>query len=180
MPDRPGSGDAIRFKRISAADLPLLSGWMQRPHWREWWGDPQTELGLIRDMIEGRDSTEPYLFFLDDIAAGYIQMWKVADAQCEPWLTQSPWLADLPQGCVGVDVSLASESQLSQGIGSTVLRAFTEILYQRGFDDIIIDPDAANTRAVRAYEKAGFCPVRTVQDRSGETLIMRHEKDQTE
>ena len=46
--------------------------------------------------------------------------------------------------------------KLVAGIGSAVLRAFAERLVAQGHRTIIIDPDPDNSRAVRAYEKAGF------------------------
>jgi hypothetical protein len=71
--------DRISFRSVTADDYGLLENWMQRPHWREWWGEVETELGYIRDMVEGRDTTRPYLFELDGEPAGYIQAWIIAD-----------------------------------------------------------------------------------------------------
>ena len=48
------------FHPMSAADLPLMRRWLGMPHVRAWWGEPETELGYIRDMIEGRDTTRPF------------------------------------------------------------------------------------------------------------------------
>ncbi|MFN4172763.1 MAG: GNAT family N-acetyltransferase [Pseudorhodobacter sp.] len=162
------------FRPVTSADLPLLADWLARPHWRDWWGDPETELGYIRDMIEGRDTTEPFLFEIDGTPRGYIQIWHIADNRFEPWLTDAPWLMDLPDGAVGVDLSLADPSNLSRGIGSAVLRAFVAMLRARGHDYIIIDPDPANLRAVRAYTKAGFRPIPELEGRTGDSLLMRH------
>ena len=164
----------ISFRPVTRADLPLLAEWLARPHWREWWGEAETELGYIRDMIEGRDTTEPYLFELDGTPLGYIQMWRIADNRFEPWLTEAPWLAELPDEAVGVDLSLADTARLSQGIGSAVLRAFVTRLRERGHHVIIIDPDPANLRAVRAYKKAGFRPIPELEGRTGDSLLMRH------
>jgi hypothetical protein len=79
---------------------------MQRPHWREWWGEVETELGYIRDMVEGRDTTRPYLFELDGEPAGYIQAWIIADHLREPWLGKTPWLRDVPADSIGVELDL--------------------------------------------------------------------------
>jgi len=166
----------ITFRRIGLDDLPMLSDWLHRPHWREWWGDPVEELGFIRDMVEGRDTTEPYLILQGDQPVGYIQVWFVGDNKVEPWLTEAPWLKELDDDCVGVDLSLADPATLSKGLGTAALRAFVKDLRARGFDDIIIDPDPANARAVRAYTKAGFRPIADLENRSGDSLILRHEE----
>ncbi|WP_297975931.1 GNAT family N-acetyltransferase, partial [uncultured Amaricoccus sp.] len=63
----------IGFRPVTPADYPLLLAWLRAPHVREWWGDPEEELALIRDMVEGRDTTRPYLIELAGRPVGYIQ-----------------------------------------------------------------------------------------------------------
>ena len=171
---------AISFRRVEAGDLPMLRAWMERPHWREWWGDPDAEAGHVREMVEGRDTTEPYLALIDGEPGGYIQVWYVGDHQNGSWLADNPWLGELPADTVGVDLSLADPARLSKGIGSAMLGAFTAELRRRGHRTIIIDPDPQNGRAVRAYEKAGYRAIPALLGRSGDSLIMqfndRHEE----
>lgn len=164
----------ITFHPATAADLPLLREWTETPHWREWWGDPDTELAAIRAMIEGRDSTRPFLFHVERQPAGYIQMWYARDAKVEPWLTVAPWLVWLSDDCVGVDLAVGPAEMLSHGYGSVALRQFVSRLRAEGHDDIIIDPDPSNARAIRAYRKAGFRPVPEYGGRTTDCLLMRH------
>ena len=130
---------AITFRPVTEADLPMLGRWMALPHWRQWWGEPETELGYVRDMIAGRDSTRPFLFCLDGVPGGYIQYWFIADH-----------------------------------LGSAVLATFVRKLWDEGFCDIIIDPDPDNTRAIRAYEKAGFTPIPEMAGKHDGVLLMRY------
>ncbi len=163
----------INFRPVTLTDLPMLGEWMARPHWRQWWGDPVEELVFVRDMIEGRDTTRPFFFELNGEAAGYIQAWYIGHHQNETWIADNPWLAELPSETVGVDLSIADAGNLSRGIGSAVLRAFAEMLWQEGHRIIIIDPDPDNHRAVRAYEKAGFRVMPQLFGKSGDSLIMQ-------
>lgn len=168
----------ISFTPVTTADLPLLAAWLVQPHWRDWWrDDAETELASIRDMIEGRDSTRPFLFRLDGQPVGYVQVWRIADARADPWITDAPWVMDLPDDAVGVDLSIGPADLLSRGIGSGALAAFVALLRSEGHLTILIDPDAANLRAVRAYEKAGFRPIPEFLGRTGGCLLMRHEAD---
>lgn len=159
----------------------MLRGWLESPHWQEWWGDPASELGYICDMVEGRDSTKPFLFLLDGMPAGYIQVWFIADHLKEPWLSEAPWISEVPADSVGVDIGIGSETQLSRGLGSTVVRLFVERLRAEGHTTILIDPSVKNRRAIRAYEKAGFRKWIVSRESSGqdETLIMRYAPDGT-
>ena len=167
----------IAFRSVTPPDLPLIRRWMDGAHWREWWGDPDTELGQVRDMIEGRDSTRPFIFELDGEPSGYIQMWYVRDARCEPWQTEAPWVNWLPEEAIGVDLSIGPAPQLSRGLGSAVLAAFVARLRAQGHADIFIDPDPANARAIRAYTKAGFRPDPDYLGRTPDCLLMRHYRE---
>lgn len=176
MPDSP----AISFVPVACEHLPMIHGWLHAPHIREWWGEPEIELGYIVDMVEGRDSTIPYIFYVKGEPTGYIQVWFIGPHQTEEWSKENPWLTKLPSHAVGVDLSIGEESKLSQGIGSAVLRAFVGKLRAEGHTAIIIDPDPENTRAVRAYTKAGFRPVPQLEGSTQGVLIMQHESNTNE
>ncbi|MCY0092830.1 GNAT family N-acetyltransferase [Hoeflea ulvae] len=167
----------IGFRPVSADDYPLLERWLNTPHWQEWWGEPATELGYIRDMVVGRDTTRPFVFTLDGLPAGYIQVWFIADHLVEPWLSEAPWMSEVPADSVGVDISIGATTQLSRGLGSTVVRLFAERLRAEGHQTILIDPALTNHRAIRAYEKAGFERLlvsrESPDDESPATLIMK-------
>ena len=147
----------------------MLETWLNAPHWQEWWGEPETELGYIRDMVEGRDTTRPYLFLVDGRPTGYIQYWYIGEHLEDPWLSKAPWLAQVPADSIGVDMSIGEAKNLSKGLGSTVLKAFTQRLRAEGYETILIDPDITNRRAVRAYEKAGFRPLIVSRESSDDT-----------
>lgn len=177
----PSEVPAIYFRPVAADDLLLLEQWMDTPHWRQWWGDPEEELGFIRDMIEGRDTTKPFLFLVDGRPVGYIQYWFIGHHQNEKWVKDNPWLMALPSDAIGVDLSIGEAENLSRGIGTAVLRAFVAMLRSEGFANIIIDPDPANGRAVRAYEKAGFRPIPELEGKTSEdVLLMRFAEDAAE
>lgn len=173
-----GLAAEIGFRPVASGDYPLLADWLARPHWREWWGEPEIELGYIRDMVEGRDLTcRPFLFTLAGEPAGYIQFWHVAPHQRPAWADENPWLMQLPAEAIGVDLSLADGSRLGQGIGSTVLRHFCNILTAQGYRSIVIDPDPRNGRAVGAYRKAGFRPMPEATAGAAGALIMQFHPD---
>ena len=176
----PAEPPEIAFLPVAAAHYGLLEAWLRRPHMREWWGDPDEELGFIRDMVEGRDTTLPYLIALDGRPVGYIQCWFIGHHQNETWIRDNPWLAELPAETVGVDLSIGEPELLSKGIGSAALRAFVARLRAEGHGTIIIDPDPANRRAVRAYEKAGFRPLADLPGVPADTLIMQYDPNADE
>lgn len=165
----------ITFRPVTASDLPMLARWMEQAHWREWWGDPKDECAMIRDMVERRDTTRPFIFQIDGRDCGYIQVWIAADQMVEPWISAARWMAALPQGAVGVDLSVGDGADLGKGIGSSVLTAFVALLHAEGRREIFIDPSPMNARAIRAYEKAGFRVYAPLHGKTDDCLIMRHE-----
>ena len=167
----------IGFRPLVAADYPLLRRWLEAPHVREWWGDVEEELGHVRDMVEGRDTTRPFVILVDGAPAGYSQVWYIGHHQNAEWIATPPWLAELPADAVGVDLSLGEPRLLSRGIGSAALAAFVAMLRAEGHGTIVIDPDPGNARAVRAYEKAGFRPILRLLGRTGDALLMQHHAD---
>jgi RimJ/RimL family protein N-acetyltransferase len=172
-PPRKFEAGDLAFRPVRREDLPMLADWLARPHWREWWGEPETELRHIAEMVAGHDTTRPYIFLRAGAPKGYIQVWFVGPHQTPEWAGDNPWLMELPAEAVGVDLSIADERDLSRGLGSAVLRAFAEELHGRGFETIVIDPDPDNVRAVRAYRKAGFTPVPRLEGLTEGVLIMQ-------
>lgn len=176
----PNDLGQISFMPVEPSHYSLLLKWLNEPHVREWWGDPQKELGFIRDMVEGRDSTRPFIFAVAGEPVGYIQCWYVGDQQKGQWLEDNPWLADMPPEAVGVDLTIGIADRLSKGIGSRALIEFTRKLFEDGHRTIIIDPDRDNTRAVRAYTKAGFRSLPHLEGRTGDVLIMQYDPNTIE
>ncbi|WP_295814452.1 GNAT family N-acetyltransferase [uncultured Nitratireductor sp.] len=173
----PGEQDRIDFAPVTAEHYPLILDWLRQPHVREWWGDPNTELAHIRDMVEGRDTTRPFVIRLDGRPVGYIQYWFIADNNGPEILEKDPWVAELPKDAVGVDLTIGEASLLSRGIGSRAVRQMVRRLFDEGYANIIIDPDPQNRRAVRAYEKAGFRAVPHLEGHTEGVLIMQYDKN---
>lgn len=175
LPDR-----AIAFRPVAASDLRLLESWLALPHNLKWWGAPEEELGKIRDMLEGRDTTKPYIFTVSGDDIGYIQSWRIADYSDTDLAHDYPWLKALPADAVGIDLTIGDADKLSKGIGTAVLNAFVRDLLALGHKTIIIDPDPANARAIRAYEKTGFRIIPHLLGKSGDSLLMQYQLNETE
>jgi aminoglycoside 6'-N-acetyltransferase len=61
---------------------------------------------------------------------------------------------------------------LDRGHGSVFIRSFVDSLLTAGTPRVVTDPDPANARAIRAYEKAGFRKDRLVDTSDGPALLM--------
>jgi aminoglycoside 6'-N-acetyltransferase len=77
-----------------------------------------------------------------------------------------------PSGTRGIDQFIGEPDMIDQGRGSALIRSFVDELLRARAPRVLTDPDPANARAVRAYEKAGFASVRLVDTPDGRALLM--------
>ena len=81
-------------------------------------------------------------------------------------------LGPQPAGTRGIDQFIGEPDMIGRGHGSAFIRAFVDRLLAAGTPRVVTDPDPANTRAIRAYEKAGFRKDRFVDTPDGTALLM--------
>jgi len=77
-----------------------------------------------------------------------------------------------PRGTRGIDLFIGEPTMIERGHGSALIRRFVDNLLQEGAPRVVTDPDPANSRALRAYEKAGFEKDRMVETPDGPALLM--------
>lgn len=146
--------------------MPMLYEWLSEPHVRAWWDEPQVEIELIRNGRKSGD-IDGYVVEHGNQPIAYIQSWVPAS-----YTHEEEWLKALPEGTMAIDILIARRDLTGKGIGPSILRRFCNKLRDEGARHIVIDPDPDNTRAVRAYEKAGFVPVREYKESEGRVLLM--------
>ena len=162
----------IRFEAVTDAHLPMLHRWLKEQHVRQWWGDPDEELELIRSIADDDYGAAGFVICLDRAPIGYIQSWRPANFDGTHWVEKAPWLGEVPRDTIGIDVFIGPASLIEKGVGTKVIRAFAKKLFEEGAPRLIIDPDAANGRAVSAYGKAGFTPFARHDGDEESTLLM--------
>jgi aminoglycoside 6'-N-acetyltransferase len=159
------------FRAVAAKDLPLLRRWLAAPHVAEWWdGGPEAALAEIEEAMDSV-STEPLIVELDGKPIGYLQSY-------DPHLEDDHPYRDQPTGTLGVDQFIGVPELVGIGHGSRFVRQFAEMLFEEGCPRLIIDPDPANARAIRAYEKAGFRAFDTRISEHGPALMMARDAQQ--
>lgn len=155
----------VSFERVADHHLPMLLAWLSEPHVRQWWGDPEVELGLIRDGCRSGE-VDGFVFHVAEEPVGYIQSWIPSQYD------EEPWAKDLSADTPGIDIFIGRPEMTGKGFATLALRAFAARLFEKGAQRIVIDPDAGNRRAVRAYAKAGFVPFGEWIGESGRILLM--------
>ncbi len=153
----------ITFEALREDHRAMLHQWLETPHARAWWGDPEEELALIYD---GKGEHEPFIACVNGTPVAYIQSWRPTD---HPEL---PWQHGLTPTTMGIDITIGQSENLGKGLGSLILRHFAARLFAQGATRLVIDPDARNERAIAAYMKAGFTPYDVFEGADGTDLLM--------
>lgn len=155
---------AYDFRALKARDLPLIRRWLARPHVAQWWGNPQDQLGLVAGDL-GDPAMEQFV-----VATGGAPF---ADLQCyDPAAWPDNGLGPQPRGTRGIDQFIGEPHLIGRGHGPALIRSFIANLPRDATPRLITDPDPANARAIRAYEKAGLHRDRLVATPDGPALLM--------
>jgi aminoglycoside 6'-N-acetyltransferase len=155
-------------RSVTRGDLDLLASWLREPHVARWWGDPTKALAEI-DAALTDPSTQPMIVELQGEPIAYLQ-------QYDPHMEKSHPYRDQPRGTLGLDLTIGRSELVGVGHGSAMLRRHADQLFGAGVPRLIIDPHPDNSRAIRAYEKAGFRRIgeRTLED--GPVVLMARDR----
>ena len=159
MPD-----DRYQFRPMSEADLPLVKRWLAEPHVVQWWGDTWQQFEIVSGDLEV-EAMDQFIVATNDRPFGYLQCY-------DPEVWPDNGLGTHPQGTRGIDQFIGELDMVDRGHGSAFIRAFIDGLLASGVPRVVTDPDPANARAIRAYQKAGFQRDRVVETPDGPALLM--------
>ena len=151
------------FRPMTPADLPLIKRWLALPHVREWWGDLAEQFALVSGDLD-EPAMDQFIVSADDSDIGYLQCYDL-----------TAWNAGFgahPPGTCGIDLFIGEPDMIERGHGSALIRCFVDGKLAAGAPRVVTDPDPANLRAVRAYQKAGFRKARMVDTPDGPALLM--------
>jgi aminoglycoside 6'-N-acetyltransferase len=151
------------FHPMSASDLPLVRRWLSRPHVRKWWGDPDEQYALVAGDLD-EPAMDQYIVSTSNCPFGYLQ--------CYDLTAWNSGFGEQPKGTRGIDLFIGEADMIARGHGSALTRTFVDDRLRQGAPRVVTDPDPANGRAVRAYEKAGFEKDRLVDTPDGPALLM--------
>src|SRR6185295_11892218 len=152
------------FRPMTTGDLPLVRRWLAEPHVVQWWGNTLEQFELVSGDLE-IEAMEQFVVAINDRPFGYLQCY-------DPDVWPENGLGAHPRGTRGIDQFIGEQDMVDRGHGSSFIRTFIGRLLAAGAPRVITDPDPANGRAIRAYEKAGFRRHHLVDTPDGTALLM--------
>jgi aminoglycoside 6'-N-acetyltransferase len=151
------------FHPMSVDHLPTIRRWLDTPEVARWWGNPAEQYALVRGDLDHLDMDQ-FVVTLDGHAFGYIQCYALS--------TWNQSFGPQPPAARGIDQFIGAADMIGHGHGARFIRQFVESLLTSGVPRVVTDPDPDNSRAVRAYAKAGFQRDRVVETPDGPALLM--------
>lgn len=150
--------DTARLHRISFRDVNIdsdihhLFRWLGDPEVQQWYSEGEHSLENYRRQFAPEPTTHKFIILIDAIPVGYLQAYRLSD---EPEYAAQ---LGLDHDATGLDLLLGDQEFRGKGWGSLVLqRVLDQIVFGKmGSEYACCNPDPKNTRAVAAYQKAGF------------------------
>jgi len=154
----------IDFRPLKMGDLRLLHQWFAHQHVAAWYREESrlSYEGVVAKYAPAILGDKPIHCFIITYGGkpiGQIQTYCIADHTA----------IDVDEGMAGVDLFIGDPAYVHQGLGGPILQHFLRAIVFGIYDatSCLIDPEAKNTVAIRAYEKAGFHHLQTVQTEPG-------------
>lgn len=135
------------FRAVRHEDFPCLAHWLSEPHVARWWDAADVELPAIALSMES--AVPPMIVEWEGRPVAYLQTYDPHREADHPY-------RDQPKGTHGIDMAIGSPEDIGRGHGGRIVASLAARLFAAGTKRIIADPHPENTRAIRAYEKAGF------------------------
>ncbi|MDP2712657.1 MAG: GNAT family protein [Solirubrobacteraceae bacterium] len=138
-------GERVVLRPLEAGDAEYLSAVIARPEVARWWGSrPRDREHHRAGLLEDAAGNDAFAIEVDGVLAGWLGVYE----EEEPDYRHA-----------GLDIFLAPELH-GAGHGPRALRLAARWLIEEcGHHRLIIDPAAANERAIAVYAALGFRPV---------------------
>ncbi|MDP1723025.1 MAG: GNAT family N-acetyltransferase [Candidatus Gottesmanbacteria bacterium] len=171
----------ISFERLQLAGLDLMHKWLNEPHVHEWYDkDKENTLEAITKRyapkIKGEKPTDCYIVLYGKKPVAYMQTYKVND-----WPEFGNHVG-YDDNTASIDLFIGDTSFMGRELGNKMIKKFLKkiVFANNSINTCIIGPEPNNTRAIKAYKKAGFKYVKTVQihNEPDPTYIMELRKEE--
>ncbi len=160
----PVNRSSYAFRPVVREDFPVLLRWLFNPEVVRWWGAAKEQAALLQEDLDDARMVM-WIVSYDGYPFAYAQ-----DYEVHAW--PQPHFSYLPAGSRAIDAFIGELGMIGRGHGSVFLRLLAERLKAEGAPVVAIDPDVANLRARRAYEKAGFRGERVIETKEGPAILM--------
>lgn len=173
----------IHFQKATLSYYQTILGWLDEDYVKAFWDNTPEHRQDIMLFMQGRKVPSPYADGIFTYWIGFIEK----EPYCLVMTSAMEDDEDLPvyyKACIsktgktcGLDFMIGNKSFVGKGLAGPTLEAFMQFMRESvdsNIDTFMIDPEEANTRAKRVYEKAGFKAVAEFVSTQGSNEGKKH------
>lgn len=140
------------FKPVTQAERPLVHSWLKQPHVAEWFYGQGLENTLkhLDEFLEGSSSSTYWLGYDQSQPFAFL----ITSSINKPTDELSKWCSEKGLAMT-LDLLIGDVAYLGKGYAVQVIQEFLLSHFPQ-VDEVLIDPEATNLKAVHVYQKAGF------------------------
>jgi RimJ/RimL family protein N-acetyltransferase len=153
---------SISFRPLERSDFPLLQEWLTAPHVAVWWNE-RADLASVEakysPRVDGAEPTHVFVIEQEGSPIGWIQWYLWAD------YPEHAGQLGAALSSAGIDLAIGEVKMTGLGLGPVAIRQATKqlVFVNPAVCAVVTDPEESNLRSLRAFKKAGFRAVKTVQ-----------------
>lgn len=142
----------FHFKHVDRAHRSLIHAWLKTPHVAEWFYGQGLENTLrhLDAFLKGEAEMQYWLAFDKDRPFAFLITSEVK----KPKDAIARWCKE-EGDAITLDMLIGDLDYLGKGLSPLVIREFLISQFPR-VAEVLIDPEASNSKAVHVYKKAGF------------------------
>ena len=148
------------FRTVTGNDLSMLTGWLTQLQVSRWWPNTGDQISKIRERL-GNPAITQLIVTMAETPIAFVQHYAARG-----W--SDPQFAHLAHDTIGLDMFSGPSGF---GHGGAWLRQLGDQLLDN-VSTLALDPTASNTRAVRAYRRAGFDGDVIRKDAQGDPVLV--------
>jgi aminoglycoside 6'-N-acetyltransferase len=154
-----GGVEAVTWRPLVAADLPMLATWLAEPQVARWWNHETSAAAVRSDFgpsLRGEEPGENLVVLLGGNPVGLLQRSRISDYP--EYLEEFLRVLEVPEGAVTLDYLIGDAALRGHGLGT---RLVAQAVHETWTDYpdascVLVPVVAANVGSWRALEKAGL------------------------
>lgn len=141
----------FEFAPVNEESVPLIHQWLAQDYINEWLHGQGLENTFknLDEFIQGKTDCSHWIAFDNGVPFGYLIVSPIT-------LDSNDAYGQYCSGeAITLDVFIGNPSYIGKGIAHVMIQQFLLNQFPT-IQEVIIDPEAGNQRAIRVYEKVGF------------------------
>ncbi|MBS0629940.1 MAG: GNAT family N-acetyltransferase [Verrucomicrobia bacterium] len=142
----------MEFKLVNQSQRALVHSWLSLPHVTKWFYGQglQNTLTHLDDFLKGASIAQYWIAY----NRGHPFAFLITSRVEKPHDELSKWCSEEGEA-ITLDMLIGDENYLGKGLAVKVIQEFLQNQFPY-VDEVLIDPESTNERAIHVYQKAGF------------------------